>query len=95
MIRCLTLKKLWKSGKSDFQIEKKRKRLDKISIDITGEITLKVFNEYTFKTYILSGKGRKEVKPNLLGEEFSIEISTYYHTPKIVKPILYLSYFKE
>ena len=89
------LKKLWKSGKSDFQIEKARKRLDKISIDITGEITLKVFNEYTFKTYIFSGKGRKEVKPNLLGEEFSIEISTYYHTPKIVKPILYLSYFKE
>lgn len=90
-----TLRKVWQSAFSDFQIDKKRKRLEKMSVDIEGNIYLKIQTESQSKLFLLKGRGRKEIFPNLLGDKFSFTISSNYSKVKVSKPILYFSYFKE
>lgn len=89
------LKKVWQSGKSDFQITAKRKRLEKMSIEIEGNVYIKIESQNQSKLFSLKGKGRKEIFPNLLGDKFSFKISSNSCKVKVAKPILYFSYFKE
>ena len=86
---------MWQSAKSDFQITSKRKRLEKMSIDIEGSVYIKIESQNQSKLFMLKGKGRKEIFPNLLGDKFSFKISSNNSKVKVAKPILYFSYFKE
>ncbi len=89
------LKKVWQSGFSDFQITSKRKRLEKVSLEIDGSVYLKIESESQSKIFLLKGKGRKDVFPSLLGDKFSFRLSSNFAKLKVSKPILYFSYFKE
>ena len=89
------LKKVWQSANSDFQITVKRKRLEKMSLEIEGTVYVKIESQNQSKLFMLKGKGRKEIFPNLLGDKFSFKISSNHSKVKVAKPILYFSYFKE
>ncbi len=89
------LKKVWQSAKTDFQITNKRKRLEKMSLEIDGNVYVKIESESQSKLFLLKGKGRKEIFPALLGDKFSFKISSNFSKVKVAKPILYFSYFKE
>ncbi len=89
------LKKVWQSAMNDFGIISRRKRLDKISVETDGNITLVVKSDYASKLFVVNGSGRQTIYTNLFGSKFSFTFITYSGKPKIVKPVLYISYFED
>lgn len=69
------LKKLWKSKFCDFSVRRGKKVLRKVSLYTATDITLTVDGGERVAVYsITGGKSVKAVSPNMLADEFSIEI---------------------
>lgn len=88
------LKKVWISGASDYSIPTKNKRLDKITLYASEAITLVVKVDNKEYLYQLNS-GDNSVLVGKKGKDVLLKIISKTPNPKIVKPTLYFSYFKE
>ncbi|MBO4262799.1 MAG: hypothetical protein J5903_03330 [Clostridia bacterium] len=70
-----SLYKRWKSKACDFGVRKSNKIMTELSLYTETDITVTVDNGTQSAAYaICGGKGRKTVRPNIKGENFSVEI---------------------
>ncbi len=88
------LKKIYKCNKTDFMINTDNKKLYELKVNTNGrtQIVIEVDN---VKHFYLVNERNQTIYPNLIGENFSFEITTYKDKPVISKLIVYFSYIKE
>ena len=88
------LKKVWQSGKTDFNIDTENKYLDKIKLNTNCDLILYVICDNNVYIYNVE-RGENIVKLKLKGKEFKFKIISYSKEPKIYKPTFFFSYIKE
>lgn len=89
-----SLKKIWESGKSDFNLDTDNKYLDKIKINGNCDLVFYIFMDSDTYIYNLNA-GENVIKTKLKGKDFKFKIITYAKNPKIYKPTFFFSYIKE